>query len=135
MKCYYSFRQYEDHLNTIEATNREPVSLAVSFPNNCIFYWWQQQKDEIERNSIVALSWDKFKAFLLTNLEESTAFINTVWEKMCSNSQYWQEKTQDWMAYLRYLSSIAQKLNFACIVNKSQQRRNIYIALRLLIKP
>ena len=69
------------------------------------FFWdhinlrWQQHKRKREDESLVLISWDKFKAFLHKALGDSRAFVDSYWTKIRQDTQYHQEEVIDWAAH------------------------------------
>lgn len=61
-------------------------------------------------------------------------FVSSVGEEMQENSQYSQEKTQNWTAHLKKLQSIFQEFDTNCVSREGQLKRIFYAGMRLLIK-
>ena len=57
------------------------------------------------------MTWLEFKNYLQKNLDNSRAFVDSVWKKVKRNSQYWDKLIQDWAAHLKYLQSILIEFN------------------------
>ncbi len=60
----------------------------------------------MQRNRLVPMTWDEFKAFLRKSLGESNAFVGHVWSKLRGDAQHQSEEVQDWAAHLEHLQSI-----------------------------
>ena len=52
------------------------------------------------------MTWPKFKEFLWKNFDDSIGFVDSIWKKVKSDSQYQIKLVQDWAAHLEYLQSI-----------------------------
>ncbi len=84
---YYNFcQQCENHFTTCEANGPNRIPFVASFLRNRINFRWQQHKQKLEVESLVPISWDKFKAFLRKALGESWAFVDSYWTKIRRDS-------------------------------------------------
>ena len=45
------------------------------------------------------MTWIEFKDFLWKNVENSKAFVDSIWKKVKRDSQYEDESVQDWAAH------------------------------------
>ena len=89
----------KDHFDTAGAfgTNRTPF--AASFLCSRISFRWHQYKRR-QGKGVAPLPWVKFKAFFRKSLGDSSAFVDTIWNRVKQNSQYQQEEIQDWASHL-----------------------------------
>ncbi len=103
MECYNFCQQCEDHFATCGAIGPNRILFAASFLRDRINFCWQQHKRKLEAESLVLISWDKFKAFLRKALGDSRTFVDNYWTKIRRDSQYQQEEVLDWAAHLEHL--------------------------------
>lgn len=64
MKCYEFVQQCEDHFITAGAKGHKRMYFAIFSLKEQVFAYWQQHKLRTKHNSIVPISWGKFKVFL-----------------------------------------------------------------------
>lgn len=62
--------------------------------------------------------WDDFKIFLRWSLNESKVFVNDIWKKIRTISQYQLEKVIDWATYLEHLQAVLKEFNVTATSNK-----------------
>lgn len=134
IECYYFCRQCEDYFNTAGVTDPQRIFFAALFLQDRINFCWQQHKTQVEWDRIAPLTWDKFKTFLQQSFGESIAFVNNIWGKIKKDSQYQQEKVQDWASHLQYLQSILVEFDFWYAFTKDVLCRYFYKDLRLSIR-
>ncbi len=80
---YYNFcQQCKDHFATCGAIGPNQIPFAASFLRDRINFRWQQHKRKLEAESLVPISWDKFKAFLQKALSNSQTFVDSYWMKI-----------------------------------------------------
>ena len=63
MKCYNFYQQCKDHFATAGAKGPNRNLFASSFLHDCINFHCQQYKRKHEAESLVFITWEKFKIF------------------------------------------------------------------------
>ena len=74
---------------------------AATFFCGAISLKWAQHKRRHKR--AIPITWSEFKAFLQKDLGSSQAFIDSIWSKFRSDSQYQLEEARDWASHLQHL--------------------------------
>ncbi len=133
MECYNFCQQCEDHFATYAATKPNRIPFAPSFFQDQINFRWQQHKRKLEVESLVSISWDKFKAFLRKALGDSRAFVDNYWTKIRRDSQYQQEEVLDWAAHLEHLQAVLKEFHPTRAPNETTLIRYFWEELRLSI--
>ena len=77
MECYNFCQQCEDYFATAGAIGLNQILFTTFFLWNQINFYWQQHKKKLERENSVSITWNKFKAFFQTALEDSQPFVNS----------------------------------------------------------
>ena len=77
IECYNFCQQYKDHFATYEVTEPKQIPFATFFLWDQIDFHWQKHKCELESESLVLISWNKFKVFLYKALGNSRAFMDS----------------------------------------------------------
>ena len=111
MECYHFCQQYEDYFKTLGITRMNRTPFATSFLRGSISLRWAQQKRRHESATPIILS--EFKVFLQKDPMSSQAFIDSIWSKFRSNSQYWWEEARDLASHLQHLQSILSEFDWA----------------------
>ena len=109
MDCYPFCQQCEDYFETAGAKEPNKILFAASFLRELVTQQWLLQKRRCNR--VVPITWVKFKDLFWKNLEDSKAFVDSIWKKIKCNSQYQDKSVQDWAAHLEYLQSILIEFN------------------------
>ena len=105
-------QQCKDHFETARAKGPKKIPFAALFLRGSVTYQWLQHKRR--RDGAVPMTWAEFKDFLQRNLEDSRAFVDSIWKKVKRDSQYQGKSVQDWAAHLKYLQSILIKFDPEC---------------------
>lgn len=105
IECYYSCQQCEE-IELAGAKGHKRVPFAATFLKDRILVRWQHHKNRLERDRAALISGEEFEAFLRKSPRESTSFVNNIWSKIKSDSQYQQEEVHDWASHLAHLSSV-----------------------------
>lgn len=116
------------------AKNHKHMHFPTSFLNEQIWTQWQQYKLQIERNSMVPISLNKFKAFVRNWIGETSFFVDGIWSKTKKNSQFQVEEIQDRIAYLKYLQSILMEFDSVYTPTEDYLGQYCYEGLKPLIK-
>ena len=109
MECYHFCQQCEDHFKTSGATGMNCIPFAASFLRGSISFRWAQHKRCHE--SATPITWSEFKAFPQKDLGSSQAFIDSIWSKFRTHSQYQLDETRDWAFHLQHLQSILSEFD------------------------
>ena len=104
MDCYRFCQQCENHFEIARAKGPNRIPFEASFLRGSITQRWLQHKRRCD--GAVPMTWPEFKKFLQKNLNDSRAFVDSIWKKVKRDSQYQEESVQDWAAHLEYLQSI-----------------------------
>lgn len=88
----------------------------------------------MQRNQLVSITKNKFKAFLKKYLRKSNMFIGYIWTKLKRNAQHQSEKIPDWAIHLKYFKSILLESDTNNTLQKGQLGQIFYNGLKLLIK-
>ena len=134
MECYYFCQQCKDYFEVAGSLGHKHVSFAAGFLKDRILNRGQQLQTRMQRNRLVSLTWDKFKAFLKKNLGESNTFVGHVWSKLRRDAKHQLEEVQDWAAYLEHLQFILLEFDTNNASREGQLGRTFYDGLMPSIK-
>ena len=104
MDCYQFCQQCEDHFKTAKTKRPNRIPFAASFLGGSVTQQWLQHKQRCD--GTMAMTWPEFKEFLRKNLNNSRAFVDSVWKKVKRDSQYQDKLIEGWAVHLEYLQSI-----------------------------
>ena len=106
MDCYHFCQQCEDHFETVGATGFNRTLFAAFFLRRNISVRWAQFKRRNRGEELTPITWTEFKAFLRKNLGESKSFVDSIWKKLKTDSQYQLEEVYNRASHLKHLQSI-----------------------------
>lgn len=83
---------------------------------------------------MVPIVWDEFKTFLRRSLGESRAFVDCIWRKIRTASQYQLEEVMDWAAHLENLQAVLKEFDTVAAPNEDLLIRYFRDGLRPSIR-
>lgn len=113
MDCYNFIQQCEDYFAMSGATCHNRVPFAAGYLKDRAMNRWQQHKRKIGAETLVPITWNEFKVFLRKSLGETRVFVDTIWHKLRTASQYQLEDVMDWSVYLEHLQAVLKEFDVA----------------------
>ena len=107
MHYYHFCQQCEDYFETSGTTGMNRTLFAATFLCGTVSLRWAQYKHRHE--SATPITWLEFKNFFRKDLEDSQAFINSIWSKFRRDSQYQLKEARDYASHLQHLQLILVK--------------------------
>ena len=77
MNCYNFYQQCENYFATAGTMESTWILFATIFVQDWISFRWQQYKRRHDADTLVSITWDKFKAFYQQSLGNSQVFVDT----------------------------------------------------------
>lgn len=68
--------------------SRNWIPATPTFLKEEVLNWWQQLKQKMGANTLVPLTWDKFKIFLPESLEEARVYMDDIRKKFINVNKY-----------------------------------------------
>ena len=101
MDCYHFCQQCENYFKTSGAIEMNYTPFATTFLHGTVGLRWVQYKRRHKNTTLI--TWPEFKNFLWKDLEDSQAFIDSIWSKFRRDSQYQLEEARDYASHLQHL--------------------------------